>query len=61
MKKEMMRSSKAWKKRYLLERMRQGKFKTIAEAFANGWHELSVTVKGSELNLSEEQHNATTA
>ena len=58
MKKEITRSSQAWKERYLLERMRQGKFKTTAEAFANGWHEMEITVKGSILNFSEDQCSA---
>ena len=54
MKSEMKRSSMAWKERYLLERMRQGKFKTTSEAFANGWQEIIITVKGSNLDFSED-------
>jgi len=53
MKKEIKRSSKAWRERYLLERMRQGKFSSVAEAFQNGWYEIQVKVVGSRLALTD--------
>jgi len=54
---EIRRSSKAWRERYLLERMRQGNFKSLEEAFNNGWVELKVTVIGSHINLKNIKSN----
>ena len=51
-KREIRRSAKAWRERYLLERMRQGRFQNREEAFKNGWLELKVTVIGSRLGFS---------
>jgi hypothetical protein len=51
---EVRRSSTAWRQRYLLERMRQGKFTNDIEAFANGWYELKVTIVGAYIDSIEE-------
>lgn len=37
----------AWKQRYELERMRQGRFRNDEEAFRNGWHVLRLTITGT--------------
>lgn len=43
------RSINAWKNRYHLERMRQGKFASSAEALTHGWHELRLTISAVSL------------
>ena len=50
---EVRKSSKSWKERYLLERMRQGRFKTAVEAFENGWSEVNISIIGSHLQIQE--------
>jgi len=49
----MRRSAKAWRERYLLERMRQGRFNSREEAFSNGWCELKVTVIGAYISIGD--------
>lgn len=40
----------AWKVRYELERVRQGKFVSRDEAFMNGWYELTISPSSCTLN-----------
>ena len=43
------RSINAWKRRYELERMKQGLFHSKDEALSRGWHELKITVLASKI------------
>ncbi len=45
----LTRSVKAWEERYDLERMRQSRFVSTAEAHSHGWHVIDIQVKGARM------------
>lgn len=51
----LVRSINAWNMRYELERKRQGRFRSLKEALAHGWHSVNVTVHGARIGSSRAQ------
>lgn len=49
------KSVQAWRLRCELERMRQGRFTSLEEALASGWHRVSVTVVAARIGTSKAQ------
>lgn len=57
----LQQSILAWEDRCKLERVRQGKFVSIAEAHKYGWHQLRVTVLASTIKLPGDTLSKATA
>jgi len=51
----LVRSINCWRLRYELERMRQGRFASVEEAHAHGWHSVNVCVIGARVCKSRAQ------
>lgn len=50
----LQRSIDGWKKRFHIERMRQGYFFDCAEAFNHGWHYIEVTVHSAKMSFKSD-------
>lgn len=51
----LVRSINAWNMRYELERKRQGRFRSLKEALAHGWHSVNVTVHAARIGGTRAQ------
>jgi hypothetical protein len=57
----LQKSILAWEDRCKLERIRQGKFVSIAEAHRYGWHQLRITVLASRIKVQGDAFQKATA